>query len=236
MLDVLWEDNHLIFINKPSGVPVQGDSSGDRHLQDMVEEYIRVKYQKPGAAFVGLVHRIDRPVSGVVVMAKSSKALTRLNEIFKEKTNTKIYHLLTENRMDDDEGSLFNYIAKDGRINRAHVYTRPRTGSKEAHLSYKLLANYGGKNLYEVKLQTGRFHQIRAQFGHMGCPILGDVKYGAKNPLRGRAIALHARTLITPHIVKDKPEIRVSAPYPKEQWWQLFKDPLKQGPRKYRRS
>lgn len=234
-MDILWEDNHLLFANKPAGVPVQGDSTGDEHFLEMVEEYIRVKYQKPGAAYVGLVHRIDRPVSGIVLFAKTSKALSRLNEIFKEKRNIKMYHALTTNPLESETGTLEHYLNKDSNTHRAHAYVKPKGGAKHSVLHYKLLSNIAGRYLYEITLETGRFHQIRAQLSKMGSPILGDLKYGAKNPLPDRSIGLHAKTLITPHIVKDQPSVKVHAPYPKTQWWGLFKDyPKKKGPKRPR--
>ena len=233
MIDVLWEDNHLMFVNKAAGIPVQGDSTGDTHLLEMAEEYIRVKYKKPGAAYVGLIHRIDRPVSGIVLFAKTSKALVRLNEIFKEKENIKIYHCLTTEQLPDTEGTLEHFLGKDSNTHRALTYNKQKAGAKKAILHYKLLANRGTKFLYQIHLETGRFHQIRAQLAKVGSPILGDLKYGANEALPDRSIALHARQLITPHAVKTNPEISVIAPYPKKQWWQLFNDsPKNSDPKK----
>lgn len=235
MLDVLWEDNHLLFANKPAGVPVQGDSTGDRHFLEMAEEYIRVTYQKPGAAYVGLVHRIDRPVSGVVLFAKTSKALTRMNDIFKNKENTKIYHALTTKPLTDEVGTLEHYLSKDSETHRAHAYNQARGSAKLSVLHYQLLSSIAGRYLYEITLETGRFHQIRVQLSKMGCPILGDLKYGASSALPDRSIALHAHTLTTPHIVKDHAPVTVSAPYPRKQWWGLFKEELlRRDPKKRR--
>jgi 23S rRNA pseudouridine1911/1915/1917 synthase len=235
MFDVLWEDNHLLFANKPAGVPVQGDSTGDQHFLEMAEEYIRVKYNKPGAAYVGLVHRIDRPVSGVVLFAKTSKALTRLNDIFREKQNIKVYHALTSKPLTEESGTLEHYLSKDSETHRAHAYNQPRGAAKHSVLHYKLLSSIAGRYLYEITLETGRFHQIRVQLSKMGCPIIGDLKYGAKNNLPDRSIALHANTLVTPHVVKDAPAVTVHAPYPRKQWWGLFKEDLmKKGPRRPR--
>jgi 23S rRNA pseudouridine1911/1915/1917 synthase len=224
MIDVLWEDNHLIIVNKPAGVPTQGDETGDAHLLGMTEEYIRVKYNKPGAAYVGLVHRIDRPVSGAVILAKTSKALVRMNEIFQKKENRKIYHAIVSTQLPEESGTLEHFLGKDSVTHKALAYNKPRGGAKLSILHYRLLASLAGKYLYEIHLETGRFHQIRAQLSKVGSPILGDLKYGAGNPLPDRSIALHSRQLITPHPVKTNPSVSVTAPYPKKQWWDLFKE------------
>ena len=224
MVDVLWEDNHLLVINKPAGLAVQGDLTGDIHLLDLAERYIAEKYNKPGKAYVGLVHRLDRPVSGVVIMAKTSKALTRMNEIFRDKKNTKIYHAITTKALPGEEGTLTHHLLKNSETKRAHAYNSHKPGTKPGVLHYKLLKNFAGRSLYEITLETGRFHQIRAQLSKMGCPILGDLKYGATEPLPDRSIGLHSRTLITPHVVSAQPSISVTAPHPKSTWWwDLFK-------------
>ena len=188
MVDVLWEDNHLLVINKPAGLAVQGDLTGDTHLLELAERYIAQKYNKPGKAFIGLVHRLDRPVSGVVVLAKTSKALTRMNEIFREKKNTKIYHAITTKSLPNEEGTLTHHLLKNSETKRAHAYNTHKPGTKPGVLHYKLLKNFAGRSLYEITLETGRFHQIRAQLSKMGCPILGDLKYGATEPLPDRSI------------------------------------------------
>ncbi len=224
MVDVLWEDNHLLVINKPAGLAVQGDLTGDIHLLDLAERYIAEKYNKPGKAYVGLVHRLDRPVSGVVIMAKTSKALTRMNEIFRDKKNTKIYHAITTKALPGEEGTLTHHLLKNSETKRAHAYNSHKPGTKPGVLHYKLLKNFAGRSLYEITLETGRFHQIRAQLSKMGCPILGDLKYGATEPLPDRSIGLHSRTLITTHVVSTQPSISVTAPHPKGTWWwDLFK-------------
>ena len=224
MVDVLWEDNHLLVINKPAGLAVQGDLTGDIHLLDLAERYIAEKYNKPGKAYVGLVHLLDRPVSDVVIMAKTSKALTRMNEIFRDKKNTKIYHAITTKALPGEEGTLTHHLLKNSETKRAHAYNSHKPGTKPGVLHYKLLKNFAGRSLYEITLETGRFHQIRAQLSKMGCPILGDLKYGATEPLPDRSIGLHSRTLITPHVVSAQPSISVTAPHPKGTWWwDLFK-------------
>jgi 23S rRNA pseudouridine1911/1915/1917 synthase len=210
VVDVLWEDNHLLVINKPAGLAVQGDLTGDIHLLDLAERYIAEKYNKPGKAYIGLVHRLDRPVSGVVILAKTSKALTRMNEIFRDKKN--------------QEGTLTHHLLKNSETKRAHAYNQHKPGTKPGVLHYKLLKNFAGRYLYEITLETGRFHQIRAQLSKMGCPLLGDLKYGANEPLPDRSIGLHSRTLVTPHVVSSQPSITVTAPHPKGTWWwDLFK-------------
>ncbi len=223
MIQVLWEDNHLLAINKPAGIGVQGDQTGDFHVLEWAERYIAEKYNKPGKAFVGLIHRIDRPVSGVLILAKTSKALARMNEVFRNKTNTKIYHAITSKALPDEEGTLTHHISKDSITHRAHAYNTARHNSKPGILHYKLLQSYAGKFLYEITLESGRFHQIRVQLSKMGCPILGDIKYGAHEPLPDKSIALHSRRLISPHATTTQPAIDVTAPYPKTQWWGLFK-------------
>lgn len=224
MVDVLWEDNHLLVINKPAGLAVQGDLTGDIHLLDLAERYIAEKYNKPGKAYIGLVHRLDRPVSGVVILAKTSKALKRMNEIFRDKKNKKIYHAITTKALPNEEGTLTHHLLKNSETKRAHAYNQHKPGTKPGVLHYKLLKNFAGRYLYEITLETGRFHQIRAQLSKMGCPLLGDLKYGANEPLPDRSIGLHSRTLVTPHVVSSQPSITVTAPHPKGTWWwDLFK-------------
>jgi 23S rRNA pseudouridine1911/1915/1917 synthase len=163
-------------------------------------------------------------VSGVVIMAKTSKALTRMNEIFRDKKNTKIYHAITTKALPGEEGTLTHHLLKNSETKRAHAYNSHKPGTKPGVLHYKLLKNFAGRSLYEITLETGRFHQIRAQLSKMGCPILGDLKYGATEPLPDRSIGLHSRTLITPHVVSAQPSISVTAPHPKGTWWwDLFK-------------
>jgi 23S rRNA pseudouridine1911/1915/1917 synthase len=163
-------------------------------------------------------------VSGVVIMAKTSKALTRMNEIFRDKKNTKIYHAITTKALPNEEGTLTHHLLKNSETKRAHAYNSHKPGTKPGVLHYKLLKNFAGRSLYEITLETGRFHQIRAQLSKMGCPILGDLKYGATEPLPDRSIGLHSRTLITPHVVATQPSITVTAPHPKGTWWwDLFK-------------
>lgn len=217
-LHVLFEDNHLIAVNKPAGLPVQGDSSGDTHLLDIVSDYLAAKYNKPGKAFVGLIHRLDRPVSGVVLLARTSKALARMNEQFRTKSTRKIYHALCSEMPPQEEARLIHFLGKDSKTHRALTYNQPKAGAKEAILHYKLLGQLGGNHLLQIELETGRFHQIRAQLAKTGMPILGDLKYGAGKPLPDRSIGLHARILEFKHPVTGE-TIKIEAPYPKQTWW-----------------
>ena len=176
---ILYEDNHLIVVNKRSGELVQPDPTGDPALEDEVKEMIRVRDGKPGAVFLGIVHRIDRPVSGAVLFAKTSKALARMNETVKNRRIRKIYWAITENRPSPESGSLRHFLVRDGRTNRTKAYDRPVPDAKEARLDYRLLAESDRYRLLEIELLTGRHHQIRAQLSKIGCPIRGDLKYGA---------------------------------------------------------
>lgn len=217
MFQILYEDNHLIAVNKPAGIAVQGDETGDVHVLNEVEKYLVEKYQKPGKAFVGLIHRLDRPVSGVVILAKTSKALSRMNELFREKKTSKIYHALSAKKLDEPAGTLINYLAKDSKTHRALTYNVAKNGAKESILHYKFLKELNEISLYEIQLETGRFHQIRAQMTKAGAPLLGDLKYGAKKPLPDRSVALHAVSLEFEHPI-TKELIRIVAPYLGEIW------------------
>ena len=215
---VLFEDNHLIAVNKPAGLAVQGDITGDMHLLDIVSDYLATKYHKPGKAFVGLIHRLDRPVSGVVLLARTSKALARMNEQFRDKTTQKNYRALVKQLPPKNSDTLIHYLGKDSKTHRALTYLKPKAGAKEAVLQYMLLKHAHEGYLLDIKLETGRFHQIRAQLAKSGMPILGDVKYGAGTPLPDRSIALHAFSLEFNHPVTAE-RTCINAPYPKQPWW-----------------
>ncbi|MBL7813121.1 MAG: RluA family pseudouridine synthase [Bacteroidetes bacterium] len=221
-MQVLYEDNHLLAVNKPAGLAVQGDSTGDEHLLDLAALWLKNKYDKPGLAFVGLIHRLDRPVSGVVLLAKTSKGLSRMNELFRSKNIRKIYHAISREQLAAEQGTLQHYLGKDAKTNRALTYLKPKEGAKPAVLHYRHLQARNNLHLYEIELETGRFHQIRAQMAKTGAPLLGDVKYGAGTPLPGREVALHALKLEFKHPVTGE-EIKITAPYPKSEWWQSFK-------------
>ncbi len=226
-LKIIYEDNHLIAVNKPVGWLVQGDQTGDTPLLDYVKQYIKVKYKKEGDVFLGLVHRIDRPVSGVVVFARTSKALTRMTKMFKERSVKKLYWAVTLDRPNELEGKLVHWLTKNFEKNVARAYPNERTApnsAKKSELSYELLATFSSNCLLEVKPTTGRPHQIRVQLAKMGSPIRGDRKYGYKGkPHPDNAIYLHARALSFIHPVKKEP-IKIWAKVPKDQIWNEFKD------------
>lgn len=207
---VLYEDNHLIVVNKRAGEIVQGDQTGDKPLLEHVRDFIRVKYNKPGNVFCGLVHRIDRPVSGAVIFAKTSKALSRMNEMVKNRHIQKFYWAIVQGRPDKLENNLQNYIFRNERLNKSFISEVEKQGWQRAELNYSTLASSDRYSLLEVELLTGRHHQIRAQLSAMGCPIKGDLKYGAKRSNEDGSICLHARRLVFEHPVSHE-NIRIEA-------------------------
>ncbi len=220
-LEVLFEDNHILAVQKPAGMPVQGDETGDLSVVEWAEEYIRYKYKKPGNVYAGLVHRIDRPVAGVVLIAKTSKAASRLSEMFRERLIYKTYLAVLSRKPEPVEAVLKHYIWKDQNDNRAYCYVKEKTGSKFAELSYRLLDSSENCYLVEVKPVTGRPHQIRAQLSAIKCPILGDTKYGSQMPMRDRSICLLAWKISFEHPVSKKP-VTITAEFPKQKFWQMF--------------
>jgi 23S rRNA pseudouridine1911/1915/1917 synthase len=220
-LRILFEDNHLLAVQKLAGVPVQGDETGDTPLTQLVEDYLRHTYNKPGNIYVGLVHRLDRPVSGVVLFAKTGKAAARLSEIFREHQIEKVYLAIVERRPPREEDTLKGYIWKDPKANRVYLYEKEKKGSKYAELHYRLLAEREGMYLLAVWPKTGRSHQIRAQLANMGCTILGDTKYGSRLPLNDRSISLLAWQLSLTHPVRKEP-LTIRAEAPASKWWRLF--------------
>ncbi len=220
--EILYEDNHIIIVNKRSSDLVQGDGTGDESLDNVVREYIKEKYNKPGDVFLGVIHRLDRPVSGCVVYARTSKALTRLSELFRSREVRKTYWAIVSDRPPAEEGELSNYLKKNEKQNKSYVYDNEVKGSKGATLSYRILARSERYYLLEIDLHTGRHHQIRAQLAAAGCPVRGDLKYGARRSNEGGGISLHSRRVTFIHPVK-KLEITAEAPLPDDRIWKLFK-------------
>jgi len=218
LFDILFEDNHLIIVNKPAGMPVQSDISGDKPLRDYVMDYIKEKYEKQGNVFVGLVHRLDRPTSGVVIFTKTSKALSRLNENFRNKDLQKTYWAIVKSPLPHSEGTLTHYLVRYPSKNISKAYDKEVKNSKKAILHYKTLQSFDHYSLVEIDLETGRHHQIRAQFTAIGCPIRGDLKYGSKRPNDDGNINLHARKIKIKHPVKDD-ILEIIAPLPDEVMW-----------------
>ena len=220
-MNVLYEDNHIIIVNKAAGQIVQGDKTGDKTLCDITKEYIKEKYAKPGNVFVGLPHRLDRPVSGVVVLAKTSKALERLNAMFRDGKVKKIYWAITKGRPAESEADIKSWIVRKEKINKSFSYPKEVKDSKQALLHYRHIASSQNYNLLEVELKTGRHHQIRCQLSSIGCPIKGDLKYGAQRSNPDGSISLHARYVEFTHPV-SKELIQVTAPVPADKLWQSF--------------
>ena len=222
--DILYEDNHLLVVNKHAGDLVQSDPDGTEAIEDQIKAMIKIRDHKPGAVFLGVVHRIDRPVSGAVIFAKSSKALARLNEMIRLGEIKKSYWALTESRPAEEEGSLRHWIVRNAKTNRSHAHIKPKGDGKEALLSYKVLGASTNYTLVEVDLQTGRHHQIRAQLSAIGCSIKGDLKYGAKRSNSDGGISLHSRRIEFLHPVGGAP-ISVTAPTPKgDGLWAFFEE------------
>ena len=217
MLEVLYEDNHLIAINKKSGDIVQGDKTGDAPLSDFVKAYIKKKYNKAGEVFLGTIHRLDRPTSGIVLYARTSKALTRMNKQFLEKQVQKTYWAVVDNTPPNNSGTLDNYLQKNQKQNKSYV-TKNKVG-KHVVLDYKLLKKLDNFYHLEIKPKTGRHHQIRVQLAHIGCIIKGDLKYGAKRSNKDASIHLLAQKLEFIHPVKKEP-ITIVAPAPKDSVWE----------------
>lgn len=218
---ILYEDNHLLIVNKPAGMLVQGDHTGDVPLVDLGKAYLKEKYDKPGEVFLGVVHRLDRPVSGVVALARTSKALSRMNTLFQTQDVEKTYWALVGQAPPTDAETLTHWLTKDSKKNKAKARTQAGADSKQAELSYRLLLQSKDSFLLEVKPLTGRPHQIRVQLAAIGCPIRGDLKYGFAKPNADASISLHARTLSFVHPVQKTP-LRLVAPLPDEAGWQAF--------------
>lgn len=220
-LDVVYEDNHLLVINKPAGILVQGDSTHDKPLVNYGKEYLKKKYDKPGDVFLGVVHRLDRPVSGLVVFARTSKALERMNKIFHDRNVQKTYWAITRQKTRPEKGKLVDWMIKDTAKNISKVCTEDVEGAKKAELSYRYLGTLNRHHLIEVTPKTGRPHQIRVQLSNVGSPIRGDIKYGYKQPNQDASIHLHARKLYFIHPVKKEP-IELIAGLPETEFWEQF--------------
>lgn len=221
-MTVLYEDNHIIIVNKESGEIVQGDKTGDIPLSEIVKEWIKQKYQKPGNVFLGVVHRLDRPVQGVVVFAKTSKALVRLNAMFsKHDEVSKTYWAITKNRPRVEQGTLVHWLVRNEKQNKSYAYDSERSNAKKAILDYSLIGVSDRYSLLEVKLHTGRHHQIRCQLAKIGCPIKGDLKYGADRSNPDGSISLLSRKIEFTHPVSKK-NISIVAPLPNDNLWRAF--------------
>lgn len=217
-LQVIFEDNHLIAVNKRVGDIVQGDKTGDLPLSDHVKEYIKRKYGKPGQVFLGVTHRLDRPTSGVVVFARTSKALTRMNKLFADKETEKIYWAVVKDQPEKKKGTLVNWLKRNHKQNKSYAYPAEIPDSKRAELVYSVLKELDRYTVLEINLKTGRHHQIRAQLAAIGCPIKGDLKYGFDRSNPDGGIHLHARSLSFIHPVK-KELIRITAAPPDDILW-----------------
>lgn len=217
-LQVLYEDNHLIIINKRPGDIVQGDKTGDRPLSEVVKEYLKEKYNKPGNVYLGVVHRLDRPTSGLVVFAKTSKALPRLNKLFSDKRAKKTYWAVVKDAPPKKEDTLIQWLKRNTKQNKSYAFEKEIPDSKMAILDYRVIKALNNYFLLEIELKTGRHHQIRSQLASIGCPIKGDLKYGSPRSNKDASIHLHARRIEFLHPVKNDP-LTILAPLPKDSIW-----------------
>jgi len=220
-MEILYEDNHLIAVNKQVSDLVQPDATGDEVLGDRIKAYIKEKYHKPGEVFLGVVHRLDRPVTGVVIFARTGKALSRMNELFKDHRVRKTYWAVVRNKPPEEEASLVHYLHRDPAQNKSFAYPQPKGSAREARLHYRLVGSTSNYYLLEIDLQTGRHHQIRAQLSRIGSPIRGDLKYGYERSNPNGGIHLHARMVRFIHPVK-KTEIQIIAQPPADPLWDEF--------------
>ena len=220
-MTVVYEDNHIIVVNKTASEIVQADKTGDTPLSETVKQYLKEKYQKPGNVFLGVTHRLDRPVSGLVIFAKTSKALTRLNEMFRAGEVKKTYWAVVKNAPKESEGELVHFLVRNEKQNKSYAYDKEVPNSKKAVLDYRLIGRSENYYLLEVDLKTGRHHQIRCQLAKMGCPIKGDLKYGSPRSNPDGSICLHARRVRFVHPVA-KELIELKAPLPEGNLWKGF--------------
>lgn len=222
-LKVLYEDNHIIIVNKRAGDIVQGDKTGDQPLSEVVKEYLKEKYNKPGNVYLGVVHRLDRPTTGIVVFSKTSKALPRLNKLFSDKDAKKTYWAIVKNPPPKPQDTLIHWLKKNPKNNKSYAHIKEVDSGKKAILHYQLLKSLDNYYLLEVELETGRHHQIRVQLANIGCPIKGDLKYGFDRSNKDASIHLHARQLQFVHPVSNE-NINVIAPLPIDPVWDACKD------------
>ena len=220
-MEVIYEDNHLIAVNKTCREIVQGDKTGDQPLSEMLKAWLKKKYAKPGNVFIGVAHRLDRPVSGVVLFAKTSKALARLNTMFRDGKVKKTYWAIVKNRPPKDEDEVVNWLVRNENQNKSFAFDNERPGAKKAILHYRLVAASDRYFLLEIDLKTGRHHQIRCQLAHLGCPIRGDLKYGYPRSNRDGGISLHARSASFVHPVPQLP-VQIVAPVPDDPLWRAL--------------
>ncbi|MBW2962506.1 RluA family pseudouridine synthase [Mesonia sp. JHPTF-M18] len=219
-LNVIYEDNHLIVINKRAGDIVQGDKTGDKPLSEVVKSYLKEKYNKPGNVYLGVVHRLDRPTTGIVIFSKTSKALPRLNKLFAEKKTAKTYWALVKNEPPQKKDTLVHYLKRNQKQNKSYAHKNEVPDSKKAILHYQVLKKLDNYFLLEIALETGRHHQIRSQLSAIGCPIKGDLKYGFDRSNKDASISLHARKLNLIHPVL-KEEMNFEAPVPEDPLWKV---------------
>lgn len=219
--EILYEDNHLIAVNKRNREPVQPDTSGDTSLEDIVKKYIKEKYHKTGEAFLGVIHRIDRPVSGVVIFARTGKSLERMNKLFQEKNVEKIYWAIVKNPPPSETETLIHYLVRDAAKNMSYVFDKETPGSKKASLTYRVAGKSDNYYFLEIRLHTGRHHQIRCQLAKIGCPVKGDLKYGFPRSDKNGGISLHSRSAAFIHPVRSEPLMIIANP-PDEPLWNYF--------------
>ena len=217
-LQVIYEDNHIIVVNKRAGDLVQGDKTGDKPLSDVIKNYIAEKYNKPGNVYLGTVHRLDRPTTGLVIFSKTSKALPRLNKLFVSKDISKTYWALVKNKPEKEADTLIHWLKKNPKNNKSKAYIKEVPDSKKAILHYKIIKKLDNYYLLEVNLETGRHHQIRSQLSSIGSPIKGDLKYGFDRSNKDASISLHARNIQFTHPV-SKDDLNITAPLPKDPIW-----------------
>jgi len=216
--NIVFEDNHLFIVNKPAGILVQGDKTGDKSLIDLAKEYLKITYSKKGNVFLGLVNRIDRPTSGIVILTKTSKALSRMNSLIKNRKIKKFYWAIISKNFPNNDGVLQGWFKKNSKLNKSFVYEKEVSNSKLGSLKYTRVKDFKNYSLFEIDLETGRHHQIRTHFSKLGYPIVGDLKYGAKRSLKDGSIYLHSRRIIFEHPIK-KNIIDLIAKPPKNALW-----------------